>query len=178
MLVIVSRFSFSFIPYISLSVSLFLSLTTTKKKACTRTPKFLLPVPLPPPQTNGKSFKSLNTSVQGGCLAPNWEPMLEQRINERTLNSVFQISVTTTLFAVFFEKLPLFTDLLFWQPWTLSDFFFPLRREKTDPRNYEGNSSYVYHPSALQIATLCDWKSRIRIRMRKHSYTCVWISAL
>ena len=45
-------------------------------------------------------------------LAPNWVPMLKQRIDENTLNSVFQISVKTTLFAVSFEKPPRFTALL------------------------------------------------------------------
>ena len=39
----------------------------------------------------------------GGCLASNWVPMLEQNIDERTLNNVFEISVKTTIFAVFFE---------------------------------------------------------------------------
>ena len=65
----------------------------------------------------------------GGCLASNWVPMLEQRIDERTLNSVFQISVKTILFAVFFEKLLLFTALLILT--TLNtEWFFPLRPEK------------------------------------------------
>ena len=32
--------------------------------------------------------------------------------------------------------------------------------------SHEGNSLCVYHPSALKIATLCDWKSRIRMRKR------------
>ena len=51
--------------------------------------------------------------------------MLEQR----TLNSVFQISVKTTPFAVFFEKLPLFAALLILT--TLNtEWFFPLRPEK------------------------------------------------
>ena len=39
----------------------------------------------------------------GGGLAPNWVPMLEQRIDERTVNNVFQVSVKTTLFAVLNE---------------------------------------------------------------------------
>ena len=58
----------------------------------------------------------------------------------------------------------------------------------------EGNFLCVYHPSAMQIATLCDWKSRIRMRKRTriraygpvsylwflsyphmHSHTCIWI---
>ena len=33
--------------------------------------------------------------------------------------------------------------------------------------SHEGNSMCVYHPSALKIATICNWKSRIR--MRKHT---------
>ena len=35
--------------------------------------------------------------------------------------------------------------------------------------SHEGKSLCVYHPSALQIATLCDGKSRIFIRMRKRT---------
>ena len=64
-----------------------------------------------------------------GCLAPNWVLILEQTIDERTLNSVFWVSVKTTLFAVLSEKLPLFTALL--SLTTLNtEYFFPLRPEK------------------------------------------------
>ena len=48
----------------------------------------------------------------GGCLAPNLVPMLELRIDERTLYSVIRISVNATLFAVLSEKLSLFAGLL------------------------------------------------------------------
>ena len=41
---------------------------------------------------------------RGLCLAPNWIPMLEQRIDERTLNSVFRVSVKLSIFAVLSEK--------------------------------------------------------------------------
>ena len=34
--------------------------------------------------------------------------------------------------------------------------------------SHEGNSLCVYLPSALKIATLCDWKSRIRMRKCTH----------
>ena len=62
---------------------------------------------------------------------PNWVPMLEQRINERTINSVFPISVKTTLFAVFSDKLPLFTALLILT--TLNnEWFFSITTWKTD----------------------------------------------
>ena len=48
--------------------------------------------------------------LPGMCAWPptgsNWVPMLEQRINKRTLNSVFRVSVKTTLFAVLSKKLP------------------------------------------------------------------------
>ena len=33
-----------------------------------------------------------------GCLTPNWVSMLEQRIDEKTINSVFRVSVKTTPF--------------------------------------------------------------------------------
>ena len=50
----------------------------------------------------------------GGCgvLGPNLVPMLELRIDERTLYSVVRISGNATLFAVLFEKLSLFAALL------------------------------------------------------------------
>ena len=34
--------------------------------------------------------------------------------------------------------------------------------------SHEGNSLCVYLPSALKIATLCDWNSLIRMRKRTH----------
>ena len=34
--------------------------------------------------------------------------------------------------------------------------------------SHEGKTLCVYLPSALKIATLCDWKSRIRMRKRTH----------
>ena len=34
--------------------------------------------------------------------------------------------------------------------------------------SHEGNSLCVYFPSALKIATLCDWNSLIRMRKRTH----------
>ena len=59
-----------------------------------------------------KRIRDHNTGEGGGAGGE----LLEQRINERTLNSVFQISVKTTHFCsvlrVFFEKLPLFTAFL------------------------------------------------------------------
>ena len=54
--------------------------------------------------------------------------MLEQRVNERTLNSMFRVSVKTTLFAVLSEKLPFSTALLILA--TLNDdCLFPLLLE-------------------------------------------------
>ena len=47
-----------------------------------------------------------------GVGSPKWVPMLEQRIDDRTLNSVFQVSVKTTLFADLSEKLSFFIALL------------------------------------------------------------------
>ena len=38
--------------------------------------------------------------------------------------------------------------------------------------SHEGNALCVYHPSALKIATLRDWKSRIR--MRKRTRICAY----
>ena len=45
--------------------------------------------------------------VPKGCLAPNWILILEERMVEKTLNAVFRVSVKTTFFALFSEKLPL-----------------------------------------------------------------------
>ena len=36
--------------------------------------------------------------VGGGYLTPNWVSMLEQRIDEKTINSMFRVSVKTTPF--------------------------------------------------------------------------------
>ena len=47
-----------------------------------------------------------------GCLVPNWVPMLDKKIDEMTLTSVFRVSVKKTLFALLSEKLPLFAALL------------------------------------------------------------------
>ena len=66
------------------------------------------------------------------CLvlsSPKGVGCTEQKIDERTLNSVFQVSVKTTFSAVFSEKLPLFTAFLILT--TLNnEYFFPLRPEK------------------------------------------------
>ena len=47
-----------------------------------------------------------------GCLSPNVAPMLELRIDEKTLYSVVRISVNAPLFAVLSEKLSLCAALL------------------------------------------------------------------
>ena len=67
----------------------------------------------------------ITTSItQGGCLVPNWVPMLEQKSDKRTLHSVFLVSVKTTLIAVLSEKLPLFTVLLILTTLNNEFFFF------------------------------------------------------
>ena len=48
----------------------------------------------------------------GPCLAPNWVPMLKERIGDRTVNSVFRVSVKTILSAGSSDKQPLITALL------------------------------------------------------------------
>ena len=48
---------------------------------------------------------------------------------------------------------------------------FPVQWKSPASESHEGNSLCVYHPSVLKSATIYDWKSRTRIRMRK--CTCI-----
>ena len=64
---------------------------------------------------------------RGGVFAPNLVPILEQRIDEKDpkhLNSVFRVSVKTTLFAVLSEKLPFSAALLMLSTLNNECFFF------------------------------------------------------
>ena len=110
---------------------------------------------------NGWHFKNLMFFIASRswyrpqvCLAP----ILEQRIDERSLNSVFQITVKITLFAVFSEKLPLFKALLIFT--TL-------------------NKDYFSHYNLKNCSFLQNvWFRPLKIRGLNHSVTeaaCMWV---
>ena len=67
-------------------------------------------------------------SPQRWRLTFNWVSKLEQRFDERTLNSVFWVSAKTTILAVFPENRSLFTALLLFKTdfreWSFAEYFY------------------------------------------------------